>query len=246
MEERKKRIIVDDITKKFKIPLTHRYNTLQEKFLHPFEKEKFREFVATKDLTFDVYEGEFFSVIGPNGAGKSTLLKLISGIYVPDDGSITVNGKLVPFLELGVGFNPELSARENVYLNGVLLGLSKKNIDKYIDDIFEFAELKDFMDLDIKNYSSGMQVRLAFSVAIRVDSDILVLDEVLAVGDAEFQQKCYDYFDSIRGKKTILFVSHALSSVAKYSDRVLWLKEDRSYEIGDPHKLIKAYTGEDL
>jgi len=232
---------VKDISKRFKVPIKGHTNTLQEKFLNPFQKTQYREFSALKNLSFEVKKGEFFSVIGSNGVGKSTLLKIVSGIYVPDEGSIEVNGKLVPFLELGVGFNPELSATENVYLNGVILGLTKKELDEDIDDIFDFAELRDFADMSIKNFSSGMAVRLAFSIAIKVKSDILVLDEVLAVGDAEFQKKCYDYFDSIKGKKTILYVSHALSSVEKYSDRVLWLKEDRSYEIGKPEEIVNAY-----
>ena len=180
-------------------------------------------------------------MIGPNGSGKSTLLKIVSGIYVADEGEVKVNGSLVPFLELGVGFNPDLTARENVYLNGTILGLTQKEIDAQVDDVFEFAELKEFEDLSVKKYSSGMQVRLAFSIAIRVRSDILVLDEVLAVGDGEFQKKCFAYFDNIVGKKTILFVSHGLASVKKYSDRVLWLKEDKSYEIGDPEEMVDKY-----
>ncbi|HBB64546.1 TPA: hypothetical protein DCZ77_01040, partial [Patescibacteria group bacterium] len=155
---------------------------------------------------------------------------------------VEVNGKLVPFLELGVGFNPDLSAKENVYLNGTILGLTMKELDEYIDDIFDFAELREFANMSIKNFSSGMQVRLAFSIAIRVKSDILILDEVLAVGDGEFQKKCYQYFQDIRGKKTILFVSHGLDSVKKYSDRVLWLKEDKSYEIGDPIEMVEKYS----
>ena len=235
-------ISVKNISKKFKIPINANSNTLQEKFLNPFRKVEYREFEALKNLSFDVANGEFFSVIGPNGAGKSTLLKIVSQIYVPDEGSIEVNGKLVPFLELGVGFNPELSARENVYLNGTILGLTKKELDSYIDDIFDFAELRDFANMSIKNFSSGMQVRLAFSIAIRVRSDILILDEVLAVGDGEFQKKCYEYFENIKGKKTILFVSHGLDSVKKYSNRVLWLKEDKTYEIGEPERMVAEYS----
>ena len=200
------------------------------------------DFTAVNNLSFEVKKGEFFSVIGPNGAGKSTLLKLISGIYVPTQGNILVDGKLVPFLELGVGFNPDLSARENVYLNGIILGLTKKEVDEHVDHIFDFAELKDFQDLSIKKFSSGTQVRLAFSIAIQVKSDILILDEVLAVGDGEFQKKCFAYFDEIVGKKTILFVSHGLASVKKYSDRVLWLKEDKTYEIGDPSEMVEKYS----
>lgn len=235
-------ISVKNISKNFKIPVNGQKNTLQEKFLNPFHKVKYREFQALKNLSFDVKKGEFFSVIGPNGSGKSTLLKVVSQIYVPNQGSVEVNGKLVPFLELGVGFNPELSAKENVYLNGTILGLTKKELDKNIDDIFDFAELREFANMSIKNFSSGMQVRLAFSIAIKVPSDILILDEVLAVGDGEFQKKCYEYFKGIKGKKTILFVSHGLSSVKEYSDRVLWLKEDKTYEIGSAKEMVEAYS----
>ncbi len=235
-------INIKDVSKKFKIPVNGHTNSLQEKFLNPFRKTEYREFQALKNLSFNVKKGEFFSVIGPNGVGKSTLLKIVSGIYIPDSGTVEVDGKLVPFLELGVGFNPELTAKENVYLNGTILGLTTKELDGYIDEIFEFAELKDFANLSIKNFSSGMSVRLAFSIAIKVKSDILVLDEVLAVGDGEFQKKCFKYFDDIIGQKTILFVSHGLDSVKKYSNRVLWLKEDRTYEIGDPLEMVEKYS----
>ena len=235
-------ISVKNVSKGFRIPVNGRANTLQEKFVSPFKKTEYREFQALKELSFDVKKGEFFSVIGPNGAGKSTLLKIVSQIYVPDEGSVEIEGKLVPFLELGVGFNPELTARENVYLNGTILGLTKKELDGYIDEIFDFAELKQFANMSIKNFSSGMAVRLAFSIAIKVKSDILVLDEVLAVGDGEFQKKCFNYFDEIIGQKTILFVSHGLDSVKKYSNRVLWLKEDRTYEIGEPKDMVDRYS----
>ena len=235
-------ISVKNVSKKFRIPINGKKETLQERFVNPFHKTKYVEFHALNNLSFDVKKNEFFSVIGPNGAGKSTLLKIVSGIYIPDSGKVVVNGDLVPFLELGVGFNPELTARENVYLNGTILGLTKKEVDEYIDEIFKFAELTEFVNLPVKNFSSGMAVRLAFSIAIKVKSDILVLDEVLAVGDGEFQKKCFNYFDSIVGKKTILFVSHGLDAVKKYSDRVLWLKEDKTYEIGDPIEMVDKYS----
>ena len=235
-------VSVKNVSKKFKIPINGKKETLQERFVNPFHKTKYVEFHALNNLSFDVKKNEFFSVIGPNGAGKSTLLKIVSGIYIPDSGKVVVNGDLVPFLELGVGFNPELTARENVYLNGTILGLTKKEVDEYIDEIFKFAELTEFVNLPVKNFSSGMAVRLAFSIAIKVKSDILVLDEVLAVGDGEFQKKCFNYFDSIVGKKTILFVSHGLGAVKKYSDRVLWLKEDKTYEIGDPSEMVDKYS----
>ena len=235
-------VSVKNVSKKFRIPINGKKETLQERFVNPFHKTKYVEFHALNNLSFDVKKNEFFSVIGPNGAGKSTLLKIVSGIYIPDSGKVVVNGTLVPFLELGVGFNPELTARENVYLNGTILGLTKKEVDEYIDEIFKFAELTEFVNLPVKNFSSGMAVRLAFSIAIKVKSDILVLDEVLAVGDGEFQKKCFNYFDSIIGTKTILFVSHGLSAVKKYSDRVLWLKEDKTYEIGDPSEMVDKYS----
>ena len=235
-------ISVKNVSKKFRIPINGKKETLQERFVNPFHKTKYVEFHALNNLSFDVKKNEFFSVIGPNGAGKSTLLKIVSGIYIPDSGKVVVNGTLVPFLELGVGFNPELTARENVYLNGTILGLTKKEVDEYIDEIFKFAELTEFVNLPVKNFSSGMAVRLAFSIAIKVKSDILVLDEVLAVGDGEFQKKCFNYFDSIVGKKTILFVSHGLDAVKKYSDRVLWLKEDKTYEIGNPSEMVDKYS----
>lgn len=232
-------ITVKNISKSFKLP-TSRKMTLQSYFTHPFERQEFREFVALKNVSFDVAKGEFFSIIGKNGTGKSTLLKILAGIYIPDAGRVIVRGKMVPFLELGVGFHPELTARENIFLNATLLGLTHNEIARQVDEVLDFAELRDFKEVPVKNFSSGMQVRLAFSVAIRVKSDILLLDEVLAVGDGSFQQKCFDYFDSIRGKKTIVFVSHALDSVEKYSDKVLYLNEGNEYEVGEVD-IIRKY-----
>lgn len=234
---------VNNVTKTFKIPSSRKV-TFKSYFTNPFEKTKYRKFTALKDLSFDVKKGEFFSVIGRNGAGKSTLLKIISGIYEPDSGSVEVNGSLVPFLELGVGFQHELSARENVYLNGVILGLTRNKIEKHYKDIIEFAGLKKFQDVPVKNFSSGMRVRLGFSIAIQVRSEILVLDEVLAVGDRQFQRKCHDFFKDIKGERTIVYVSHSLSTVEEYSDRVLYLKKNNKYEVGDPDKMIKMYESD--
>ncbi len=196
-----------------------------------------------KDISFDVKQGEFFGIVGKNGSGKSTLLKLISEIYTPDGGSIEVTGKLVPFIELGVGFNPELTGRDNVYLNGAMLGFSRSEIDAMYDDIVEFAELGDFMEQKLKNYSSGMQVRLAFSVAIKSQGDILVLDEVLAVGDEAFQRKCQDYFfEAKRKKKTIILVTHSMPDVRRYCDRAMLIEDGYIAKIGDPDEVADAYS----
>lgn len=234
---------VNNVTKTFKIPSSRKV-TFKSYFTNPFEKTKIREFTALKDLSFAVNKGEFFSVIGKNGAGKSTLLKIIAKIYEPDKGSVNIKGSLVPFLELGVGFQHELSARENVYLNGVILGLKRKEIDKHYNDIIKFSGLKKFQDVPIKNFSSGMRVRLGFSIAIQVRSDILVLDEVLAVGDRQFRKKCHDFFKDIKGERTIIYVSHSLSTVEEYSDRVLYLKKNNKYEVGEPDKMIKMYESD--
>ncbi len=243
--EKNPAIKAKNISKTFLMPSNRKF-TLQSYFVNPFERQERRKFEALRDLTFSVNKGEFMGIIGPNGAGKSTLLKIIAGIYSPDNGEVKVSGVLVPFLELGVGFHPDLSAEENVYLNGIILGLRREEVDLYIDEIFEFAELKEFRGASIKNFSSGMQVRLAFSIAVRVRSDILLLDEVLAVGDSSFQEKCYKYFDKIKGRKTIVFVSHDLRSVLDYADRVLYIRPDKSYEIGDPERLINTYQTEAL
>jgi ABC-2 type transport system ATP-binding protein len=197
---------------------------------------------ALRSISFDVKQGEFFGIVGRNGSGKSTLLKMLAGIYQPTDGSVEVQGKLVPFIELGVGFNPELTGRENVYLNGALLGFSKKEVDQRYDSIVEFAELSRFMDQKLKNYSSGMQVRLAFSVAIMAEADILLIDEVLAVGDADFQRKCYDYFKSLKKSgKTVIFVTHDMSAVQDYCDRAVLIDEGKVVSEGDATQVSEAY-----
>ena len=195
-----------------------------------------------KNISFEVKKGEFFGIVGRNGSGKSTLLKIISQIYVPDEGRVQVNSKLTPFIELGVGFNPELSGKENVSLNGALLGFNRDEITAMYKDIVEFAELEKFMDQKLKNYSSGMQVRLAFSIAIRADSDILVLDEVLAVGDEAFQRKCFEYFATLKKrKKTVILVTHDMDSVLRFCTRAVLIDKGHKTEIGTPLKIAQIY-----
>lgn len=231
-------------------------NQISKKFLLPLEKkESFREFLFTafrpqkyeilevlKNVSFDVEKGEFFGIIGKNGSGKSTLLKILSKIYNPDFGSVEVEGRIAPFLELGVGFNGELSAFENLFLNGSILGLSKKEILQRIDSIVDFSELNGFMNVKLKNFSSGMQVRLAFSIAMQSDADLFLLDEVLAVGDVNFQSKCFSKFKELKNKgKTIVFVSHDLDSMRKFADRVLYLQNGEISMLGDTSLVLNSY-----
>lgn len=207
---------------------------------------------ALRGVSFDIHEGEFFGILGRNGSGKSTLLKILAEIYQPTKGMVSHTGKLVPFIELGVGFNPELTGRENVYLNGALLGFSEREIDERYEEIVAFAELEEFMDQKLKNYSSGMQVRLAFSVATRAEADILLVDEVLAVGDADFQRKCFDFFKSLkRTGKTVIFVTHSMDAVREYCDRAILINEglitheDNADKVADEYlKLFNA--GDDV
>lgn len=198
---------------------------------------------ALDNVSFEVNKGDFFGIVGRNGSGKSTLLKLLAGVYTPNEGTIEVYGKLVPFIELGVGFNVELTGRENVYLNGALLGFSKSEMELMYEEIVEFAELERFMDQKLKNYSSGMQVRLAFSIAIRARSDILLLDEVLAVGDAAFQQKCYNYFEKLkREKKTVVFVSHDMGAVRRFCNKAVYIKDGKVILEGHPSDIADLYV----
>jgi ABC-2 type transport system ATP-binding protein len=197
---------------------------------------------ALKDISFDIKKGEFFGILGRNGSGKSTLLKLLAEIYQPTKGEVHTKGKLVPFIELGVGFNPELTGRENVYLNGALLGFSRKEIDARYKDIVEFAELEEFMDQKLKNYSSGMQVRLAFSVATRAEAEILLVDEVLAVGDADFQRKCFTFFKSLKNNNTtVIFVTHDMSAVREYCDKAILINEGRITHSGSALEISNEY-----
>jgi ABC-2 type transport system ATP-binding protein len=197
---------------------------------------------ALKDISFEIKKGEFFGIVGRNGSGKSTLLKILAGIYQPTSGKVSTAGKLVPFIELGVGFNPELTGRENVYLNGAMLGFSEKEVSKMYKDIVEFAELERFMDQKLKNYSSGMQVRLAFSMATRSEADILLIDEVLAVGDADFQRKCYEYFGKLKKSNiTVIFISHDMSAVREYCDRAVLIDDSKIVNMGDPDVISQDY-----
>jgi ABC-type polysaccharide/polyol phosphate transport system ATPase subunit len=234
-------LIVNGVNKSFVKPeeVTH---TLKERALHPFRRVKHERFQALQDISFAVRKGEFFGIVGRNGSGKSTLLKCLAGIYAVDDGGIWVDGRLSTFIELGVGFNPDLAALDNVILNGIMLGLSPKEARARYDRVIDFAELREFEKLKLKNYSSGMHVRLAFSVAIQVDADILLIDEVLAVGDAAFQQKCFDVFNAMRDEgRTIVFVTHDMSAVNRFCHRALLLEKGRTVVLGEPHKVADRY-----
>ena len=235
---------VNHVEKWFKLP-TEQASGLKQAFINWTKGIKgYKKQQVLKDVTFQVHRGEFFGIVGRNGGGKSTLLKIISQIYYPNSGSVHVEGKLVPFIELGVGFNPELTGRENVYLNGALLGFTPEEVDAMYDDIVEFAELEDFMDQKLKNYSSGMQVRLAFSVAIKAQGDILVLDEVLAVGDEAFQRKCDDYFTAVRKDptKTVILVTHDMGAVKRYCTRAMFIENGEVAVIGDNASVAERYT----
>lgn len=236
-------IKVDSVSKTFKLP-HEKTSSLKGAFINVFNtKRTYEKQQVLKDISFEIKKGEFFGIVGRNGSGKSTLLKLLAGIYTPDKGEIHINGKLTPFIELGVGFNPELTGRENVFLNGALLGFNRKEMNTMYQEIVDFAEIEKFMDQKLKNYSSGMQVRLAFSIAIRANSDILVLDEVLAVGDANFQKKCFDYFGRVKNaNKTVVLVTHDMSAVERFCDRALLLNEGNIVELGDTAKITKKYS----
>lgn len=235
-------IKVENVSKTFKLP--HEKSTSIKSHVVNFWRRKkgYELQEALKDVSFEVKKGEFFGIVGRNGSGKSTLLKLLAGIYTPTEGQVHIRGKLTPFIELGVGFNPELTGRENVFLNGALLGFNRKEMLAMYDDIVEFAELERFMDQKLKNYSSGMQVRLAFSISICVQSDILLFDEVLAVGDAAFQQKCYDYFEELKNKGvTIILVTHDMTYVKHFCNRTMLINNGEVVMIGDSQEAAKEY-----
>lgn len=243
MTDKQIAVKVDHVSKYFKLP-TEATNSLRTALVNRFKGIKgYKEQHVLKDISFEVEKGDFFGILGRNGSGKSTLLKIISEIYVPEKGTVTIDGKLVSFIELGVGFNPELTGRENVYMNGAMLGFSTAEIDAMYDDIVDFAELHEFMNQKLKNYSSGMQVRLAFSVAIKAQGDILILDEVLAVGDEAFQRKCNDYFQERKksGKTTIL-VTHDMGAVKKYCNKAVLIENGLVKAIGSPENVANQYS----
>jgi ABC-type polysaccharide/polyol phosphate transport system ATPase subunit len=234
-------VSLEDVSKTFRLP-HQQYSTLKERMLHPLRSTTYDELKAVQHISLEIAEGEFFGIVGRNGSGKSTLLKCIAGIYGVDTGSISIAGRLSPFIELGVGFNPDLNARDNVVINAIMLGLSRRQAMARFDDIVAFAELEGFMDLRLKNYSSGMLVRLAFATAIQVDAEILLIDEVLAVGDAAFQQKCFDEFFRLKREgKTIVFVSHDMHSVERFCDRAMLMERGVMTRIGDPREIGRAY-----
>jgi ABC-type polysaccharide/polyol phosphate transport system ATPase subunit len=234
-------VSIDQVSKTFRIP-HQQYSTLKERALHPLRRTEYDELHAVQDVSLDIAEGEFFGIVGRNGSGKSTLLKCIAGIYGVDTGRITISGRLSPFIELGVGFNTDLTARDNVVINAIMLGLSRRQARARFDDVIAFAELEEFVDLKLKNYSSGMLVRLAFATAIQVDAEILLIDEVLAVGDASFQQKCFEEFFRLKREgRTIVFVSHDMFSVERFCHRAMLLERGKMVEIGDPHAIARSY-----
>ena len=235
-------VSIQGASKAFK--LHHRqYHTLKERALHPFQARTYDLLQAVDNVSVDIAQGEFFGIIGRNGSGKSTLLKCLAGIYGIDAGEMDVRGRLSPFIELGVGFNVDLTARDNVILNALVLGLTRKEARARFDSIIAFAELEDFLDMRLKNYSSGMSVRLAFSVAIQVDADVLLIDEVLAVGDASFQQKCFDEFRRLKTEgRTILFVTHDMGAIQRFCDRAMLLEKGRMVAIGDPAQVAHRYN----
>jgi ABC-type polysaccharide/polyol phosphate transport system ATPase subunit len=234
-------IVVEGVSKSFLRP-HEQMHTLKERALHPFRGRSFDRLDAVRDVSFAIDQGEFFGIVGRNGSGKSTLLKLIAGIYQASGGEIWVNGRMSTFIELGVGFNPDLAARDNVILNGIMLGLTPAEARERYEQVIDFAELRESETVKLKNYSSGMHVRLAFSVMIQVDADVLLIDEVLAVGDASFQQKCFDQFNRLRDAgKTIVLVTHDMGSVRRFCHRAMLMEHGETVLSGDPERVGSRY-----
>ena len=234
-------IKVQNISKTFKIT-KEKNNSVKEKFLNFYRPQKYEKFEALKNISFEVKKGEWLGIIGRNGCGKSTLLKILAGIYKPNSGKVTVNGKIIPFLELGVGFNPELTARENIFLNGTILGMTRQELERKFDEIVDFAEIRQFLDMPLKNFSSGMQVRLAFAIAIQAEGDIFLLDEVLAVGDSNFQVKCLEKFSYFKKLgKTVFLVSHDIFTIQRHCKKALFLRNRKVAKIGTAEEVCNEY-----
>jgi ABC-2 type transport system ATP-binding protein len=242
MDENLPAITVKDLHKEFVLP-QHKSTSLKQAFVGLTRKNVKTRQKVLDGVSFEVNKGDFFGIVGRNGSGKSTLLKILAGVYHPTKGNVDINGELTPFIELGVGFNPELSGRDNIFLNGALLGFSRKEMEEMYDEIVAFAELERFMDQKLKNYSSGMQVRLAFSIAIKAHNDILIFDEVLAVGDEAFQRKCLDVFEQYKARKqTVILVTHDMETVRQFCSRAMLLHDGKIVEIGNPRKVANAYS----
>ena len=240
--ENKPAIIVKNLKKNFVLPHS-KNNSVKHVLVNVFSRKTKSTQHVLRDISFEVQKGDFFGIVGRNGSGKSTLLKILAGVYSPTEGTADLHGSLTPFIELGVGFNPELSGRDNVFLNGALLGFTRKQMESMYNDIVEFAELGRFMDQKLKNYSSGMQVRLAFSIAIKAKNEILIFDEVLAVGDEAFQRKCLDVFEKYKAEgQTVILVTHDMDTVRKFCNRALLISDGNIVEIGDPKKVANKYS----
>jgi ABC-type polysaccharide/polyol phosphate transport system ATPase subunit len=232
---------VHGLYKSFRLP-DHGPQALTERLLHPVRRSRAHELAVLDGISFDVKRGEFFGIVGPNGSGKSTLMRLLAGIYEPDGGRVEVRGAVGPFIEIGVGFNPELSARQNIVLNGVMLGLTPGEVRRRLDEILSFAGVEEFADLELKNFSSGMRVRLAFAVMVQADPDIYLVDEVLAVGDTAFREKCLEQFGELRARgKTILLVSQQTATLENHCDRALLLAGGKIEELGEPSEVARRY-----
>jgi len=241
MNRRATAVGVAGVSKTFRIPRQH-VMAFKERAMHPFRRVPFTDLHALKNVSLKIEQGEFFGIAGRNGSGKSTLLKCMAGVYRVDSGEITVAGRLVPFIELGVGFNQEMTALDNVVINGVMMGMSPREAQRRFDAVIEFAELEGFLDLKLKNYSSGMQVRLAFALMVQADADVLLIDEVLAVGDAAFQQKCFDAFHDLRDRgKTVVLVTHDMQMIERFCQRALLLQHGSVVDIGEPAAVARRY-----
>lgn len=237
-------IDIKEVSKSFRVPLAQK-REFREHIIQILKGSSSRKFLALENVNLQIRQGEFVSIIGRNGCGKSTLLKVIAGIYAPTKGFVNVRGAISSFLELGVGFNNELSALENIHLYGAIMGLTKRQIKEKIDEVLRFADLEAFKNARLQTFSSGMQVRLAFSVAIQAYTPILLVDEVLAVGDADFRKKCFAKFENMKKEgRTIVYVSHDMDSVLKFSDRVVHIKDGKIISAGDPKVMVEEYLNE--